>query len=80
MLKRIVKNKLIARIEDRTMIILIIGIAILLLLSIYFFVCDIKASVFCKLGFVNDEIPIGRVKMNKHFSFNCVGEKSNEKG
>ena len=62
------------------MIILIIGIAILLLLLIYFFFFEIKASVFDKLGFVNNEIPIGRVEMKKHFSFNCVGGKNNEKG
>lgn len=69
------KNKLIAQIEVKIMIILILGIVISLLLLIYFYICDVKASVFTRLGFVNDEIPIGKVKLKKHFSFNCIGEK-----
>jgi hypothetical protein len=60
------------------MIILLIGAAILLLVLIYFGVCELKASVFPRIGFVNDEIPIGKIELNKHYSFVSVGGKKNE--
>ncbi len=60
------------------MIILLMGIVILVLELIYLGVCDLKASVFPRIGFVNDEIPIGKVELKKHYSFVCFGGKKNE--
>lgn len=60
------------------MIILILGIGICVFLMGYFYVCNLKASVFPGMGFVNDEIPIGKVKLEKHFSFGYFGDQKNE--
>lgn len=61
------------------MIILLIGVAILFLVLIYFGVCELKASVFPGIGFVNDEIPIGKIELKKHYSFVYFGRKNEEK-
>lgn len=60
------------------MIILLTGFAVLFLVLIYSGVCELKASVFPKVGFVNDEIPIGKIELKKHYSFVCFGGKKNE--
>ena len=61
------------------MIILLIGIAIFFALAAYFYVCNLKASVFSRIGFVNDEIPLRKVKLEKYYSFNYFGGQRNEK-
>lgn len=60
------------------MAILILGIVLCLFLMTYFYVCNLKASVFPRMGFVNDEIPIGKVELEKHFSFDYFGGQKNE--
>lgn len=55
------------------MVILLLGIAVCAVLIVYFYVCNLKASVFPRMGFVNDEVPIGKVKLEKHFSFDYFG-------
>lgn len=55
------------------MAILILGIVICIFLLVYFYICNLKASVFPRMGFINDEVPIGVVKLEKHFSFNYSG-------
>jgi hypothetical protein len=69
-----------AQIEGVNMTILILGIVICLSLIVYFYVCNLNASVFPKMGFINDEIPIGRVELEKHFSFDYFGGQKNEEG
>lgn len=51
------------------MTILILSIVICIFLIVYFYICNFKATVFPRMGFINDEVPIGRVKLKKHFSF-----------
>ena len=60
------------------MVVLLIGIAILFIILVYFGLCELKASVFPRIGFVNDEIPIGKIELRKHYSFICSGGKKNE--
>lgn len=67
-----------AQIEGVNMTILILGIVICIFLIVYFYICNLKASVFPRMGFINDEVPIGRVKLEKHFSFDYFGGQKNE--
>lgn len=62
------------------MIILILGIVISVFLIAYFCVCNLKASVFPKMGFINDEVPLGKVKLEKHYSFVYFNGQKNEEG
>lgn len=50
------------------MIILVIGVITLLGVLIYCCICAIQGEVFQRLGFVDEEIPIWKVELNKHFS------------
>lgn len=61
------------------MIILLLGIVLCISLLVYFYMCYLKASVFLRMGFVNDEIPIGRVKLNKYFTLASFGDQKYEK-
>jgi hypothetical protein len=47
---------------------LLVGTVILVFVLIYFVVCDLQASVFQRLGFVDKEIQIGKVELKKYFS------------
>ena len=47
------------------MAILIIGIFILITVLIYFYICDLKASVFPRIGFVDNEIPMETIELKK---------------
>lgn len=61
------------------MIILLISIAGAGALLYYFYVCELKASVFPKLGFVNDEVPIDKIQLRKYFSVENFGDSNNDK-
>ena len=47
------------------MAILIIGIFILITVLIYSYICDLKASVFPRIGFVDNEIPMEKIELKK---------------
>lgn len=59
-------------------LVLILGIVVCVFLIVYFYVCNLEASVFPRMGFINDEVPIGKVKLKKHFSFDYFGGQKNE--
>lgn len=44
------------------MVLLFIGLTIVFLGLIYSIICDLKASVFHRIGFKDNEIPIGKIK------------------
>lgn len=54
------------------MILLFLGLIIFILLLIYFYICEIKASVFKRLGFVSNEINLDKISFNKHFHINIM--------
>lgn len=56
----------------------ILGIAVFLIVSSWFGISYVKASVFLKPGFVNDEIPLGKVKLKQHYHFTFSGDKNND--
>lgn len=60
------------------MAILILGIVICIFLIVYFYICNLQTSVFPRMGFINDEVSIGRIKLEKHFSFDYFGGQKNE--
>lgn len=38
----------------------------------------IEASVFVKPGFINDEIPLGKIKLEQHYHFEYSGIEKDE--
>lgn len=60
------------------MVLLVMGIFLVVIISVYSFICFLKSSVFLKLGFINDEIPVGKVKLLQHFHFKYSGKANNE--
>lgn len=47
------------------MVILIFGLIISLSLLIYFYICNLHASIFPRLGFIDNEIHIDKIKFMK---------------
>ncbi len=58
--------------------IVILGIIICIIIFIYFMVHYIEASVFVKPGFINDEIPLGKIKLEQHYHFEYSGIEKDE--